>query len=32
LGLARWYDDALEVRLSVPTLTERQLRRLSPTL
>jgi hypothetical protein len=26
-GLARWHDDAFEVRQSVPTLTERQLRR-----
>jgi hypothetical protein len=31
-GLARWHDDAFEVRQSVPRLTERQLRRLRPML
>jgi hypothetical protein len=31
-GLARWHDDALEVRLSVPAFNERQLRRLPPVL
>jgi hypothetical protein len=31
-GLARWHDDALEVRLTVSMLSERQLRRLPPVL
>jgi hypothetical protein len=31
-GLARWHDDALEVRVYVPTLSERRLRRLPLTL
>jgi hypothetical protein len=31
-GLARWHDHALEVRLSVPRLRERRLRRLPAVL
>jgi hypothetical protein len=31
-GVARWLRDALEIGQSVPTLSERQLRRLPPVL